>query len=101
MINIAICDDNQNDASHLRSLCEICSLPDEISITQYTSGEELLPNVSDGKLNIVFLDVDMPGENGIEVGKRIRELDKSIIIIFYTCFPVYLDSSYFKISCLL
>ena len=94
MINIAICDDNQNDASYLRSLCESCSLSDEISITSYTLGEELLPDVSEGRLNIVFLDVDMPGDNGIEVGKKIRELDKSVIIIFYTSYPQYAIEAY-------
>lgn len=94
MINIAICDDNQGDSMHLHSLCKSCVLPDEISITTYTSGEELLPDVRDNKLSIVFLDVDMPGDNGIETGKKIRELDKSIIIIFYTSFPQYAIEAY-------
>ena len=37
----------------------------------YISGEELLN--SDGRVDIAFLDVEMPGITGITVGKRLKE----------------------------
>ena len=46
------------------------------------------------KPDLVLLDINMPGLNGFEVAKRIREADKHVLI-FIKIFPIWRASSFF------
>ena len=94
MINIAICDDSIFDIEHLKSTCQLCDLPDEINIETFHSGMQFLKLYSGKKYDVVFLDIDMPEVSGIEIGKQIRKMDKSAIIIFCTNYPQYAINAY-------
>ena len=80
MIHIFLCDD---DSSYLEYLSEIVDRffrqnNIEAGIKTFTDGEKLLeePEMAD----IVFLDVEMPGKSGIEVGRRIKEKNPYALI---------------------
>lgn len=60
-------------------------------ITVFDNGEDLLADA--GKKDIVFLDMEMPGLNGIHVGKELKEADKNIIIFVVTAYVEYLDEA--------
>lgn len=47
-------------------------------------GEEGLEIVSSEKISLVFLDLKMPGIDGMEVHKRIRQIDDTILVIIIT-----------------
>ena len=94
MIRIAICDDSAMDAEHLKSVCESCELPDSPEISVYQSGQSLLAELSAGNFDVIFLDIDMPDSNGIEVGKAIRQEKENAIIIFCTSYPQYAIEAY-------
>ena len=88
-MNIAICEDNEKDATMLRLYIE--KYLDEIdcrgNIKLYSLGDMLLKHHSQNKfsdIQIVFLDIYMPGTDGIETAKKIREINSDIIIIFTT-----------------
>ena len=89
MIHIAICDDSQKDSLFLKSLCQKCTLSDTIKVELFDSGDAIISAINEYKFDIVFLDVDMPELNGISVGKKIREINKNVIIIFCTNYPQY------------
>ena len=57
----------------------------------YSSGDELLKNETGA--DIAFLDVEMPGLNGIHVGTRLKELSPKIKIFIVTSYPDYLDEA--------
>lgn len=61
------------------------------SIRQFTSGAEFLSQHEQENFDVVFLDIAMPGINGFEVAKIIRQISKKICIIFVTteCELVY------------
>ncbi len=59
----------------------------------YPSGDELLKNNPDS-YEIIFLDINMPGTNGLRVAKRIREHNKTAIIIFCTHYAQYAVNGY-------
>ncbi|MGL6105003.1 response regulator [Romboutsia sp.] len=40
--------------------------------------------------DIIFLDIDMTGMNGIETAKKIREEDKTVKIVYVTNYTDYL-----------
>jgi two-component system, LytTR family, response regulator len=57
----------------------------------YSSAEEVLANLGDTKVDIAFLDVDMPGISGIELREKIRHIP---VAIFITAFPDYAVESF-------
>lgn len=56
-----------------------------ISSDVFLSGGDLLRCLQSGShYNIYLLDIEMPGQNGIEIASVIREQDRDAIIIFIT-----------------
>src|SRR6266542_3265390 len=49
-----------------------------------TSGAEALTAIRDGRADLVLLDVRMPGLDGVQVLRRIRELTESVPVIMVT-----------------
>ena len=94
MIRIAICDDSSTDAKRLRSVCESCDLPDTPEFKIYHYGQDLLAELAACNFDIIFLDIDMPEYNGIRVGKAIRQIKETAIIIFCTSYPQYAIEAY-------
>ena len=97
MIKMAICDDE------VSTLNEISILIDkyreernlEIVYAAFHSPLELLTEIEKGmKVDIIFLDIIMPGQNGIDVAKEIRECDENVKIIFLTSSSEYAVQSY-------
>ncbi|NLK76986.1 MAG: response regulator [Clostridiales bacterium] len=82
MIKIGICDDEKIVLSVLGTLVKqsLEELEEGGKIINFHSGEELLEEVE--KLDVLFLDIEMPGLDGIEVGSQIqkRNLDCKVIM---------------------
>lgn len=97
MIKIAICDDDLDDLKNIVILInQYCTEKfSDISCTAYQSPLELLSVIEKGeKYDIIFLDVLMPGENGIETAREIRNIDNNVKIIFLTSSPEFAVTSY-------
>lgn len=89
MINIAICDDEKNDILQLRSILQEIMNKYAISydIKEYETGESLIQSAS--LFHLIFLDIVMKNEDGIEIGKHIHKKNRSTKIIFQTYFGQY------------
>ena len=89
MINIAICDDEKKDILHLKFILR--EVMDKYSmsydIQEYESGESLMQAAS--LFHLIFLDIVMNGESGIDIGKHIHRKNRSTKIIFQTNFGNY------------
>jgi len=48
------------------------------------NGEEALAKLEKEKVDLVLLDISMPGINGVETLRRIKEMDKNIKVIMVT-----------------
>jgi DNA-binding response OmpR family regulator len=55
-------------------------------VSTVLSGEEGIKKVAEIKPHIVFLDIKMPGMNGIEALKGIREINQEVGIIMMTAY---------------
>jgi len=53
-------------------------------VTTVLSGEEAIKKVKEERPHIVLLDIKMPGMNGVETLKQIREIDKEVGIVMIT-----------------
>ena len=60
-------------------------------IVSYSNGAELLSD--SGRKDIVFLDIEMPGMNGIYVGNELKKYNKNVIIFVVTSYSEYLDEA--------
>lgn len=56
----------------------------EFNVATAASGEAALKKIIDERIDLVYLDIRMPGMNGIEALKRIKEIDPAIEIIMVT-----------------
>lgn len=84
-MKIAICDDEQVMMEHI---CELVKQyrPDYM-VELYGCGEALL---EDAQLyDLIFLDIEMPSINGMEVAENLRKMQYSGEIIFLTGYMVY------------
>lgn len=81
-IQIGICDDRSED---IRILTEALYTYDpSFKISTYTSGRSLLDDLDDLAIvfDLLFLDIYMPGINGIETAGKIRAKMRDVMIIF-------------------
>lgn len=64
------------------------------NIDEFTSGEALLRQFSAGKYDLIFLDIYMGGISGVETAKRIRSIDKNVMLVFVTTSNEFASVSY-------
>lgn len=90
-MKIAICDDTLADAKHLYGICSETNILNESETEIFTSAEKLLElyKANPTCFDLLFLDVDMPQINGIELGKKIKAISPQTIIIFTTNYPQF------------
>ncbi len=93
---IAICDDNKVDRTYLNNLVKIWLKDKEESamISEFESGESFLFDYEDNDYDILLLDIEMAGIDGVEVAKRIREKNDLMQIIFITGYSDYIADGY-------
>ncbi|MCK4261501.1 sigma-54-dependent Fis family transcriptional regulator [bacterium] len=72
-----------DDESSVRESFKIL-LGDDYRILTATNGEEAIRNVKEKHFNLVLLDVRMPGMDGIEALRRIKEMDERLDVIMVT-----------------
>ena len=97
MIKVAYCDDEVSALNEIRVLLDRYSAEhnQEIGLVAFRSPLELLAEIENGmRPDILFLDVIMPGESGINVAKEIRRYDDIVKIIFLTSSAEYAVESY-------
>ena len=89
-MQIAICDDEKAIVQLLEEKIKKI-LPDAV-IEKYLSGDELL--ASGYRPDILFLDIQMPGKDGIETARLLRQRDEDMILIFVTAVEEYVFQAF-------
>lgn len=97
MIKIAFCDDEMEVLHQMNELLDRYQVErnEDITYAAFQSPFELLTEIEKGiRPDILFLDVVMPGQNGLDVAKEIRQYDTNVKIIFLTSSPEFAVESY-------
>ncbi len=92
MIKIAICDDDKNITDKITALLSGCGGLDGTSPEVFHSGEELIDRKAD--FDIIILDMEMPGLDGIETARILRQTDEDFILIYLTAFKEKICSAF-------
>ena len=99
LYRIAICDDEISQIKNISDYLTRFSIKTdtEFQIERFTSSNELLKKYYNEKspFDILFLDMEMPGRNGIETAEEIRRIpDRNVLIAFITSYPEYMQDSF-------
>lgn len=94
IMRILICDDDnlviEKLSQYIQKYFELKSIKcPELSC--YSNGESLLADQREK--DILFLDIEMPGMNGIFIGNELKRQNKNIIIFVITSYSEYLDDA--------
>lgn len=89
-LNIAICDDEEIIREQIKELTE--KEKSGLCMELYETGDALL--ASGKQFDIVFLDIQMEGTDGIETAKRLRQRDGDTILIFITGIREYVFEAF-------
>lgn len=96
MLRIGVCDDSpeflQMAADMVKEWSEESGTPVEIYC--FDNGDGLLAKNAVNRMDIIFLDIIMPLQNGIDTAKELRQSDNAAKIIFLTSSPEFALDSY-------
>lgn len=81
-----------DEPSAIRTLSEdLADYSDIILNGTYTSPEEAVEAILDFRPDLLFLDMEMPGKNGIEILQAVRDdLQKPMRVVFYSGYDRYM-----------
>lgn len=86
MLNIAICDDSELDALAAKKVIRntLNSLNKEADIEYYLNAEDIQNKLLKRKepLDLLILDIDMPGISGLDLAETLRANNLKLLIIF-------------------
>ena len=97
MLRIALCDDEENARDALRIQLEklMDELEDEI-VYEFSNGRTCINwlTAHPGEVDLLFLDVEMGKENGMDAAKKIRTVNRDLLIVFATGYTDYVFDGY-------
>ena len=95
-MRVAVVDDTREDAELLVNALERFGREqnEEMDVTLYDSAASFLRSYEEAKPELVILDIDMPGINGMEAAHKLREKDENVALFFVTNMKHYALEGY-------
>ncbi len=94
-MRIAVCDDDADQRHLVASFIKESNIFDTYTLFEYISAEDLLSAIyAEPYFDVVFLDVEMNGMNGIEAGRKIKEINRNSLIIYVSSHSKYAIESF-------
>ena len=85
MIRIAMADDDEAFLKKIEKYVEKYQREheEEIEMTTFSDAKELIEGYTP-RFDIIILDIEMPGLNGMEAAEQIRQVDENVVLMFIT-----------------
>lgn len=97
-MRVIICDDDEFVRRRLHDNIKLAfksmrksGYPGLLECDEFDNGKDLLED--NGEKNLVFLDIEMPGADGISVGRALKQADSDVLIAYVTSHTEYLDDA--------
>lgn len=84
MLKIAICDDDAKFCESFQRMLNhyFETIEAEISLKIHLTGEALCASFSQTKYDLIFLDIELTGINGVNAGQILRQQSKEVQIVY-------------------
>ena len=88
MYHIVVCDDEKEILNHIVQQVEAGFEQSAVSVhcTALSDSRELVKIIEHDSIDILFLDIDMPYFNGMDIAKMITEKGLKILLVFVTSY---------------
>ena len=85
MIRVLIADDHTIVREGLKQI--LTETEDIVPVDEAGDGQEVLKKVAKGKLDLVLLDISMPGMNGLDVLKQLKISNPGLSVLILSMYP--------------
>ena len=94
MFNTLLVEDNADFRQALSGI--LLSYFPLMGVEEAGDGEEALGKVEDQRPDLIFMDIQLPGENGLEVTRQIKHAYANIVIVILTSYglPEYRQQAF-------
>ena len=95
-VRIAVVEDEKKEFERLREMIETFASENrgmDFEFSYFPSGHSFLSQYRT-QWNLIFLDIQMPGLNGMDLSKAIREKDRKVMLVFITNMAQYAIEGY-------
>lgn len=93
-MRIAVCDDEELFRIEFKSVLDKVLINAEYDIDTFSGGSSLYEAFIKEPFDLVFLDIEMPGIDGITLAKRLRAVSENVNIVFLTSHIEYALEGY-------
>lgn len=95
MLRVAVIEDQKEDASRIqRYLIEFGACHDQkFQVSWFLDADSFL-NKYRPVYDLIFMDIELPGQNGMDAARRLREVDSEVTLIFTTNLSSYAVHGY-------
>jgi len=93
-MRIAVCDDEELFRIEFKSVLDKVLINAEYDIDTFSGGSSLYEAFLKNSFDLVFLDIEMPGIDGITLAKRLRAVSENVQIVFLTSHIEYALEGY-------
>ena len=96
---VAICDDEKAECEKVTGILaqKMRKRREPLQIVCFQQGEDLIEPYEDGRkpgYDLIFMDIFLQKENGMEIVRRLRGYDRDVSVVFLTSSPDYAVESY-------
>ena len=93
-MRIAVCDDEELFRIEFKTILDKVLVNSEYDIDTFSGGSSLYEAFLKTPFDLVFLDIEMPGIDGITLAKRLRAVSENVQIVFLTSHIEYALEGY-------
>ena len=93
-MRIAVCDDEKRFTGEFRRITESIYNRLDYDVYEFQAATDLIESFKLKAFDIVFLDIEMPGTDGLELSKQLRAISSEVIIVFLTSHVEYAIKGY-------
>ncbi len=95
-LTVAVVDDDAKQTEYLAGLVKewADARGEAADICRYSGAEEFLFDYEERRCDLLLLDIEMEGQNGMELAKKLRARGDNIPIVFITGFADYMSAGF-------
>ncbi len=91
MHHILVCDDNVSFVKVMVIILEKYKDLYDIAIESFCNGQELLEYCAVGQFDIIYMDIALGRENGMDIAKTLKKINPRVLIIYISVYDCYYE----------